>query len=172
MAAMATNSPQLRSSKKTVNEFKFVKEIGNGSYSTVRPIEAKRKVLIGHFLQVFFAVETGTNREFASKSRRREGAERKLSFFVVKAVRKDLITRTKKTSQIFREKEILARLTDCPYSVKLYCTFQDDKTLCKCHFSPLARLEVKRTFHANRFCIDLLSQWRSPPIHQSTRISM
>jgi len=92
---MATNSPQLRSSKKTVNEFKFIKEIGNGSFSTV-----------------FFAIETSSNREFA-----------------IKAVRKDLITRTKKTSQIFREKDILARLTDCPYSVKLYCTFQDDKTL-------------------------------------------
>lgn len=52
-------------------------------------------------------------------------------FHLVKAVRKDLITRTKKTSQVFREKDILARLTDCPYSVKLYCTFQDERTLCK-----------------------------------------
>lgn len=57
-----------------------------------------------------------------------------LFFCLVKAVSKDLITRLKKKSQIFREKDILARLNDCAYSVKLYCTFQDEKTLCKFDF--------------------------------------
>jgi serine/threonine protein kinase len=54
-----------------------------------------------------------------------------LSLVLVKAVSKDLVTRVKKISQVFREKDILARLTDCTYAVKLYCTFQDEKTLCK-----------------------------------------
>jgi len=54
--------------------------------------------------------------------------------YLVKAVSKDLVTRLKKISQVFREKDILARLTDCTYAVKLYCTFQDDKTLCKYSF--------------------------------------
>lgn len=49
----------------------------------------------------------------------------------MKAVSKDLVTRLKKISQVFREKDILARLSDCNYAVKLYCTFQDEKTLCK-----------------------------------------
>jgi hypothetical protein len=35
---MATSSP---SSKKTVKDFKFIKEIGNGSYSTVRITKQK-----------------------------------------------------------------------------------------------------------------------------------
>ncbi|CAF3401077.1 unnamed protein product [Rotaria sp. Silwood1] len=96
---MATipNATSLRMPKKTVKDFKFIKEIGNGSYSTV-----------------FLAIDTATNRELA-----------------IKAVSKDLVTRLKKISQVFREKDILARLTDCNYAVKLYCTFQDDKTLCK-----------------------------------------
>jgi serine/threonine protein kinase len=51
--------------------------------------------------------------------------------YLVKAVGKDLIKRLKKSSQVFREKDILARLNDCSYAVKLYCTFQDEKTLCK-----------------------------------------
>ncbi|CAF1270849.1 unnamed protein product, partial [Rotaria sordida] len=94
---MATipNSTSSRIPKKTVKDFKFIKEIGNGSYSTV-----------------FLAIETATNRELA-----------------IKAVSKDLVTRLKKISQVFREKDILARLTDCNYAAKLYCTFQDDKTL-------------------------------------------
>ncbi|CAF4412536.1 unnamed protein product [Rotaria sp. Silwood2] len=94
---MATipNAASSRTPKKTVKDFKFIKEIGNGSYSTV-----------------FLAIETVTNRELA-----------------LKAVSKDLVTRLKKISQVFREKDILARLTDCNYAVKLYCTFQDDKTL-------------------------------------------
>jgi serine/threonine protein kinase len=54
-----------------------------------------------------------------------------LFIYLVKAVSKDLVTRLKKISQVFREKDILARLTDCTYAVKLYCTFQDEKTLCK-----------------------------------------
>jgi len=33
---MATSSPSSNISKKTVKDFKFIKEIGNGSYSTVR----------------------------------------------------------------------------------------------------------------------------------------
>ena len=49
---------------------------------------------------------------------------------LVKAVSKELVTRMKKISQVFREKDILARLTDCPYAMKLYCTFQDERTLC------------------------------------------
>jgi serine/threonine protein kinase len=52
-------------------------------------------------------------------------------FNLVKAVSKELVTRLKKISQVFREKDILALLTDCTYAVKLYCTFQDEKTLCK-----------------------------------------
>jgi serine/threonine protein kinase len=54
-----------------------------------------------------------------------------IDFYLVKAVSKELVTRLKKISQVFREKDILARLNDCPYAVKLYCTFQDDRTLCK-----------------------------------------
>jgi len=46
-------------------------------------------------------------------------------------VSKDLITRLKKVPEVFREKSILAKLTDCPYAVKLYCTFQNETTLCK-----------------------------------------
>ncbi|CAF0835244.1 unnamed protein product [Didymodactylos carnosus] len=81
--------------KRTVKDFKFIKEIGNGSYSTV-----------------FLAIETATNRQLA-----------------IKAVSKELVTRCKKVAQVFREKEILARLMDSSYIVKLYCTFQDEKTL-------------------------------------------
>jgi len=51
--------------------------------------------------------------------------------YLVKAVSKDLVTKLKKISQVFREKDILARLSDCNYAVKLYCTFQDERTLCK-----------------------------------------
>jgi serine/threonine protein kinase len=54
-----------------------------------------------------------------------------LIIYLVKAVSKDLVTRLKKTAQVFREKEILARLSDCTYAVKLHCTFQDERTLCK-----------------------------------------
>ena len=54
-----------------------------------------------------------------------------IDFYLVKAVSKELVTRLKKISQVFREKDILARLNDCAYAVKLYCTFQDDRTLCK-----------------------------------------
>ena len=50
---------------------------------------------------------------------------------LVKAVSKELVTRLKKVSEVFREKEILARLTSCPYAVNLYCTFQNERTLCK-----------------------------------------
>lgn len=57
--------------------------------------------------------------------------KRTFVLILVKAVSKDLITRLKKISQIFREKDILAQLTDCNYVVKLYCTFQDERTLCK-----------------------------------------
>ncbi|CAM4856505.1 unnamed protein product [Rotaria socialis] len=93
---MATaNSTASRIPKKTVKDFKFIKEIGSGSYSTV-----------------FLTIESATNREFA-----------------IKAVRKDLVTKEKKTSQVVREKDILARLTNCNYVVNLYCAFQDDKTL-------------------------------------------
>ncbi|CAF1013115.1 unnamed protein product [Adineta ricciae] len=91
----APNPVASRIPKKTVKDFKFIKEIGNGAYSTV-----------------FLAMENGSNRELA-----------------IKAVSKELVTRLKKISQVFREKDILARLTDCPYAVKLYCTFQDEKTL-------------------------------------------
>jgi hypothetical protein len=52
----------------------------------------------------------------------------------VKAVSKELITRLKKVAEVFREKDILARLSDCVYSVKLHCTFQNEKTLCKYFF--------------------------------------
>ncbi|CAF0808193.1 unnamed protein product [Adineta steineri] len=91
----APNPAAARIPKKTVKDFKFIKEIGSGSYSTV-----------------FLAIESGTNRELA-----------------IKAVSKELVTRTKKISQVFREKDILALLTDCSYAVKLYCTFQDERTL-------------------------------------------
>ncbi|CAF4971373.1 unnamed protein product [Rotaria sp. Silwood1] len=92
---MATNSSSSNIPKKSIKDFKFIKEIGTGSYSTV-----------------FFAIETATNRELA-----------------IKAVNKDLIKRLKKIPQVFREKEILARLNDCDYAVKLYCTFQNESTL-------------------------------------------
>ena len=49
----------------------------------------------------------------------------------------------KKKSQVFREKDILARLNDCNYAVKLYCTFQDEKTLCKLDFSIYHELEFE-----------------------------
>ncbi|CAF0900596.1 unnamed protein product [Adineta steineri] len=94
-AMTAPNPAAARIPKKTVKDFKFIKEIGSGSYSTV-----------------FLAIESGTNRELA-----------------IKAVSKELVTRTKKISQVFREKDILALLTDCSYAVKLYCTFQDERTL-------------------------------------------
>jgi len=35
----------------------------------------------------------------------------------------------KKVPEVFREKSILAKLTDCPYAVTLYCTFQNESTL-------------------------------------------
>ncbi|CAF1139755.1 unnamed protein product [Rotaria sordida] len=92
---MATNSASSNIPKKSIKDFKFIKEIGNGSYSTVS-----------------FAIETATNRELA-----------------IKAVDKDLIKRLKKIPEVFREKEILARLNDCPYAIKLYCTFQNERTL-------------------------------------------
>ena len=37
----STNSASSRIPKKTVKDFKFIKEIGNGSYSTVRKIKKK-----------------------------------------------------------------------------------------------------------------------------------
>ena len=52
-------------------------------------------------------------------------------FILVKAVSKELITRLKKIAEVFREKEILARLTDCSYAIQLDCTFQNEHTLCK-----------------------------------------
>ena len=94
--------------------------------------EARSPRFTCSLVQVFLAVETGSNRELASKVDRsfslwtiNEGLPR-----LVKAVSKELVTRVKKISQVFREKDILARLMDCPYAVKLYCTFQDEKTLC------------------------------------------
>ncbi|CAF3564581.1 unnamed protein product [Rotaria socialis] len=92
---MATSSVSTNIPKKSVKDFKFVKEIGTGSYSTV-----------------FFAIEKATDRELA-----------------IKAVDKELIKRMKKTPEVFREKEILTRLNDCAFAVKLYCTFQNESTL-------------------------------------------
>jgi serine/threonine protein kinase len=57
-----------------------------------------------------------------------------LILFLVKAVSKELIKRLKKVEEVFREKSILAQLADCPYAVKLYCTFQNESTLCKYFF--------------------------------------
>ena len=83
-------------------------------------------------LQVFLAIETSTNRELAGTNTRCSCVlHGVLRVTLVKAVSKDLVTRLKKISQVFREKDILARLSDSPYAVKLYCTFQDEKTLCK-----------------------------------------
>ncbi|CAF4891894.1 unnamed protein product [Rotaria sp. Silwood1] len=48
---MATNSSSSNIPKKSIKDFKFIKEIGTGSYSTV-----------------FFAIETATNRELAIKA--------------------------------------------------------------------------------------------------------
>jgi serine/threonine protein kinase len=82
--------------------------------------------------QVFLAIETGTNRELAGMNTCCARASHGVSLVtLVKAVSKELVTRLKKISQVFREKDILARLSDSPYAVKLYCTFQDEKTLCK-----------------------------------------
>ncbi|CAF3895319.1 unnamed protein product [Rotaria magnacalcarata] len=92
---MATSSVSTNIPKKSEKDFKFVKEIGTGSYSTV-----------------FFAIEKATDRELA-----------------IKAVDKELIKRLKKIPEVFREKEILARLNDCAFAVKLYCTFQNESTL-------------------------------------------
>ncbi|CAF1456798.1 unnamed protein product [Adineta steineri] len=92
---MATSSTSSNTLKKTVKDFKFIKEIGDGSYS-----------------KVWLVIEIATNRELA-----------------LKEVRKDLITKLKKAPQVLRERNILAQLNDCSYTIKLHCTFQNEENL-------------------------------------------
>jgi len=50
----APNSGSARIPKKTVKDFKFIKEIGNGSYSTVKKKEDIEKILLRLYLFRFF----------------------------------------------------------------------------------------------------------------------
>ncbi|UJR21661.1 hypothetical protein I4U23_024738 [Adineta vaga] len=92
---MATNTSASQIPKRTLKDFKFIKELNSGSYSTV-----------------YLGIEIATNHELA-----------------LKAVRKALVKRLNKVEEVFREKTILAHLNDCPYTVNLRCTFQNEENL-------------------------------------------
>jgi hypothetical protein len=53
----APNSASSRIPKKSVNDFKFIKEIGNGSYSTVRKIKEKSFAYF-YFFRFFLLLKT------------------------------------------------------------------------------------------------------------------
>ncbi len=63
----ALNSGSSRIPKKTVKDFKFIKEIGKGSYSTVRGRKICKIFNFSNMIQVFLAIETATNREIACR---------------------------------------------------------------------------------------------------------
>lgn len=48
---------------------------------------------------------------------------------------KALITKERKTDNIFREKDALARVSGHPYFITLYYTFQDAERLCMYKFN-------------------------------------
>ena len=53
----ASNSASSRIPKKSVKDFKFIKEIGNGSYSTVRKIKEKSFAYF-YFFRFFLLLKT------------------------------------------------------------------------------------------------------------------
>lgn len=91
-------SPQKAASppkKKSKNDFKFMKILGEGSYSTV-----------------YLVQELATEKKFA-----------------MKVLEKRHIIKEKKVAYVSREKEALA-MTNHPFIVRLYFTFQDKENLC------------------------------------------
>lgn len=124
-AANAAANSSSRPIKRSANDFRFGKLIGEGSFSTV-----------------YIAQDIHTRREVASKSfsvRASRNTQQCFNIYAsiqmftfsitVKVCEKQLIVREKKEEYVIREREVMQRLSDVPGFVSLICAFQDNKCL-------------------------------------------
>ena len=139
-----TNSNSSVPAKRGPKDFLFGRVLGEGSFSTVKQFFLYYPRLLdltksfSLFIQVYLAKDVQTNKEFASISllTSHEPASILIIYLLsVKVCDKHHIIRERKQQYIQREKEGLKQLSDntnpsAPFFVRLYCTFQDESSLC------------------------------------------
>lgn len=127
-----------RTAKRTANDYRFGKTIGEGSFSSVyiaQDIHTKKEVASKSFLmkiKIHFPFLTHkTLCPFSSNVLKSYVFFiRSISpFSLVKVCEKALIIREKKERYVKREREVMHMLSNTPGFVSLLCTFQDTKNL-------------------------------------------
>lgn len=73
----------------------------------------------------------------------------------VKVLEKKHIMREKKTQYVMREKEVLASVSNHPFFIRLYCTFQDTDRLCIL-FAERKRVPAAAVIYAAIVCLPLV----------------
>lgn len=118
--------------KQTANDFKFIRILGEGSFSSVF-LAVDADITSEKLTKLQNASDEDANQKEseqsdASQSSRRSNKVRK---YAIKVCQKSYITRNHKQAAIMREKEIMNILNQHPskHFIKLYCTFQDTKHL-------------------------------------------
>lgn len=119
--------------KQTANDFKFIRIIGEGSFSSVflavdADITREKLIKLQDALQENADNDQPESGDASQASSRRSNRVRK---YAIKVCQKSYITRNHKQAAIMREKEIMNILNQHPnqHFIKLYCTFQDTKHL-------------------------------------------
>lgn len=122
-----TTTNSARTAKRTANDYRFGKTIGEGSFSSVyiaQDIHTKKEVASRFFSFSFFFAHSLAHillihMDFFFSC----------SIYIVKVCEKQLIIREKKERYVKREREVMHMLSDTPGFVSLLCTFQDTRNL-------------------------------------------